>query len=697
MIIQTIADLKITSGATVTDQFAEVLGYYTPADGGGGNFYWDGASVEPDNQGTVIQVTGVSTGRWKRLYEGAVNLKYFGAKGDGTSNDSVAFQKAVDYSEQVHIPAGTYKCNVTLNQMFTITGDGSKTTILQAWDVNEPVITYLSRTDAPTWNPSKLSALSLQGFNQTGIGFSFGAADIANADWINDPLMGRVSFDRITFAGFDKGILKQYGNIGNVYSSCRFFANNYGILAMSVKHTASQISPIPVFTIMHAGCDVFYSGEFDENLVAGMCVLDNTCSGTGQWLFYGTVFQNNRGFGLFFDFDQQFLLTPVLLDGVWEESNGKDYTSFPLANVTIQTLTGTEVLVPETKLFRGLPLGMQVRNGDGSGFNTWNPKATVGAWGEGENCSYNAIAGGFGAATNRTRFAFSQVGYEDKAGAFIDSEGVQATGSGITATDTERSLVLGAAGQPYVRLATNGGIIIGKDGTSNLVNPSADLIEVYGNDTLSVGDTFLQLKGNRFAGTASFHVTDNNGYNGSDAALKIGMPTATNRSINAGGTINANGLDYAEYMTKAANCRILEKGDICGVNADGELTDHFKEAVSFVIKSTDPSFVGGDSWTHTLGEKPVLKEDGSNRDEVKSYQEKFEIQKRKMDRISFSGQVPVNVYHAKPGDHIIPTENSGKITGVAVSNPTFEEYQKSVGKVWKVLPDGKAWIAVKIG
>jgi molecular chaperone DnaK (HSP70) len=33
----------------------------------------------------------------------------------------------------------------------------------------------------------------------------------------------------------------------------------------------------------------------------------------------------------------------------------------------------------------------------------------------------------------------------------------------------------------------------------------------------------------------------------------------------------------------------------------------------------------------------------------------------------------------------------------AVTNPTFEQYQKSVGKVWKIMDNGKAWIAVKIG
>ena len=68
------------------------------------------------------------------------------------------------------------------------------------------------------------------------------------------------------------------------------------------------------------------------------------------------------------------------------------------------------------------------------------------------------------------------------------------------------------------------------------------------------------------------------------------------------------------------------------------------------------------------------------------------------DRIAFSGQVPCNLTGASVGDYIIPKEGtSDAITGEAVSTPTFEQYQKAVGKVWKVLDNGNAWISVKIG
>ena len=171
------------------------------------------------------------------------------------------------------------------------------------------------------------------------------------------------------------------------------------------------------------------------------------------------------------------------------------------------------------------------------------------------------------------------------------------------------------------------------------------------------------------------------GYNNTPATcLKIGGTSSTSRSISAAGTVNVSGNDYAEYMTKAITDDI-SKGDVVGVNSDGLLTNIFSDAISFVIKSTDPSFVGGDIW-------------GIESDD----EDEIEEARIKVDRIAFSGQVPCNVTGASVGDYIIPiADSNGKITGEAISNPTFEQYKLSVGKVWKIMEDGRSWVAVKIG
>lgn len=71
---------------------------------------------------------------------------------------------------------------------------------------------------------------------------------------------------------------------------------------------------------------------------------------------------------------------------------------------------------------------------------------------------------------------------------------------------------------------------------------------------------------------------------------------STGRSINAAGYVSTSGADYAEYMLKKYGCGVIPKGAIVGIDADGELTDKFAEAISFMVKSTNPSYVGGDTW-----------------------------------------------------------------------------------------------------
>ena len=51
---------------------------------------------------------------------------------------------------------------------------------------------------------------------------------------------------------------------------------------------------------------------------------------------------------------------------------------------------------------------------------------------------------------------------------------------------------------------------------------------------------------------------------------------------------------------------------------------------------------------------------------------------------------------ATAGQYIVPVNDNGAIKGEAVSNPTFEQYQISVGKVIRIESDGRAKIIVKV-
>jgi hypothetical protein len=191
--------------------------------------------------------------------------------------------------------------------------------------------------------------------------------------------------------------------------------------------------------------------------------------------------------------------------------------------------------------------------------------------------------------------------------------------------------------------------------------------------------------------------------NATTTVMEVTTNSATGRSISAGGTINASGTDYAEYIEKEIEDTIA-KGDIVGINNNAKLTNIFADAISFAVKSTNPSYVGGDAWGNVEamgGKRPERTIDQTEEEFapiLAEFEARLEIARAKVDRIAFSGQVPCNVTGANVGDYIIPIElEDGKIGGQAVTNPTFEQYQKSVGKVWKIMEDGRAWIAVKIG
>ncbi len=78
-----------------------VRGYANDNDGGGGHFVWrvDGFTAANDNGGTIITptITNPTSGRWVRNFEGtAINVKWFGIMGDGTTDYSPQLQSLIN-------------------------------------------------------------------------------------------------------------------------------------------------------------------------------------------------------------------------------------------------------------------------------------------------------------------------------------------------------------------------------------------------------------------------------------------------------------------------------------------------------------------------------------------------------------------------------------------------------------------------
>ncbi len=146
----------IDAGRMPANSEVRVRGYYAAGDGGGGAFYFDATSSAADDGGIVIQ-PNAGSGRWRRADRGAVNVRWFGARGDDDEKvysadylvssyhvaqqtaDGLAINRALGYLRaagggQLHFPAGTYRIFATLETIdfsCEITGEGRAATRLK--------------------------------------------------------------------------------------------------------------------------------------------------------------------------------------------------------------------------------------------------------------------------------------------------------------------------------------------------------------------------------------------------------------------------------------------------------------------------------------------------------------------------------------------------------------------------------------
>lgn len=98
-----------------TDLRYIVKGYYAGSDIGGGEFYWDAASVEADNFGTILAVTGVPTGRFKRILRDVyLHTSDFGIDLTGATSSVDRLQALVNLEIPIWLDDGDHLIDKTL-------------------------------------------------------------------------------------------------------------------------------------------------------------------------------------------------------------------------------------------------------------------------------------------------------------------------------------------------------------------------------------------------------------------------------------------------------------------------------------------------------------------------------------------------------------------------------------------------------
>lgn len=85
----------------------------TATGSGPGEYIWNSTSTATDNGAIWIKKGTTTTGRYQRIVDNFYNVKWFGAKGDGSTDDYAAIQAGIDYlisigSGRLYFPVGVY-------------------------------------------------------------------------------------------------------------------------------------------------------------------------------------------------------------------------------------------------------------------------------------------------------------------------------------------------------------------------------------------------------------------------------------------------------------------------------------------------------------------------------------------------------------------------------------------------------------
>lgn len=200
----------------------------------------------------IVKATGTTTSRaLKDRFADIINVKDFGAKGDGVTDDTAALQAALDEQAitgaKIFVPAGQYNVqNLTYKSKLEIFGDGNPTSTIVFTGTSGALLSADTGV-----NPfgSNISDISFSG--------SLGTCFVGRTDGSNRG----ITFENVYINGFTVGI-QLSDAFNNAIRDCKISGCGKGILYKSITWGATE----------SVTGDIIENCYFSGNTVAGLCV-----------------------------------------------------------------------------------------------------------------------------------------------------------------------------------------------------------------------------------------------------------------------------------------------------------------------------------------------------------------------------------------------------------------------------------------
>lgn len=220
--------------------------YYVTDPGQEGHFYYDAAdNGSPDNTGTVL--VGATGARFKRIVQGEVNVRWFGAKGNGQTDDTAAIQASLDTGLGVYVPDGSYKISSTLimrtpgqmlfgasKQRATIFNDTSAARLLSVGDpaINQNgMAPYCCIKDIGfAGNPSTIAGITLYGKQSANATWKDASKNVTLSNLVINNVGGGTALEVFTWSNTITGLTLYTGNKVGIVTMWESNANNWSHL-----------------------------------------------------------------------------------------------------------------------------------------------------------------------------------------------------------------------------------------------------------------------------------------------------------------------------------------------------------------------------------------------------------------------------------------------------------------------------------